>query len=335
MRKIIDNKTMLEIKHEEYLFMQSHQTIKKIFVYFVTAVFTVTLMTCASRDTLYIGGPFSRKLLEDNNLILEKAYNNYHIRIVYPATVSDPKQKQLIEKYIQAFPEKRVFDDMDINFDDISINDNIDTANDIDINTNEDEDSTLHSDEKHYLAIYGYIMAYRLKTVSLVFQVQYWTNNSHKTERWYTLNYNKNTQALISLNSLFDDFAAASSELERYITQRMAQQDALRNIAENKIISLKDTVNNFVFIPSTRYRNKFTGIKVYINTNEQLKDKRSPHVTNRNYAIDIPYAIIEPYALKNVQKYFTKAPIAPNATEILNLSKKHIFVFPELRDSEF
>lgn len=294
--------------------MQKHVKIKKIFAYSIIVIFVGTIMTCASRTVLYTGGPFSQKLLQQNNLIMEKTYNNLHMRIVYPGTVSDLQQRQLIEQYIQTFPEKRIFDDS--------------------ISTEELNNEVLDPNEEHHLAIYGYIMAYRIKIVSLVFQVQYWTNKFKKTERWYTLNYNRNTQAIITLNSLFKDFAMANTELEQYITQEIIRQDTLKNISteSKKTLSLKNTIHNFSFIPSRRYRKKFIGLQIYINTNQESIDVRSPNTGNKNYAINIPYSFIERHMIKKAQTYFIKVPFPYNNDDI---SKKHILVFPDLRDNKF
>ncbi len=296
--------------------MQKRIKIKKPFAYLIAITLVLTTMTCTSRSVLYTRGPFSRELLNKNNLIVERTYNNLHIRIVYPGAFSDPQQKQLIAEYIQTFPEKQIFDD--------SINAGI-------------NNEILEPNEEHYLAIYGYIMAYRIKIVSLVFQVQYWTDKFKKTERWYTLSYNRNTKAIISFNSLFTDFTVASVELKQYIKQEIIRQNILQNIHKNiDNISFKDTMHNFSFIPSRKYRKKFIGLQIYINTNEKSMDERMPNIINRSYVVNIPYSFIEKYVIKTAKKFFTQEPFMPDSYKYENdISKRHIFVFPDLRDREF
>ena len=269
------------------------------------------LLTCASQKVTYTMGPFTRAILERNNLITEMILGKFHTRVVYPPIATDIAQKQLIKQFINTFEEKSIFNELS---QDTSI-----------------EQTSINSDTNYYLAIYGYVVSYRAQIASLVFQVQYWTSKTKKTESWYTLNYNIETQAVINVSSLFKNFAEVSPALEQYIQDDITQQSTINVFKPDKTtpdIDGDQLLQNFAFIPSQKKRNKFTGIRVYVSTNKWI-NKKTFGVANRSYVTNIPYSVIKPYLLKNTEKFFADEDISP----LKDVSNLNTIFFPDLKDN--
>lgn len=275
-------------------------------------VASLFLAACESQRVSYTSGPFSREILEQNNLITETKYNNFHIRIVYPPVAVNLSDKQFISQYIQNFQEKKIFDElrMDRNLAQVDFDPN----------------------EQFYLAVYGYVATYRSNTVSLAFQVQFWSSKTKKTESWYTLNYNSSNQSIIPIESLFQNYAQVFPGLRQFVMEDLARQstmDVVSMFNATEANSATDLLKNFVLIPSPSSPERFQGVRIYVSTNNPVTNANFG-VANMNYAVNIPYATLEPYLLPSVRGFFRNEaiPLAPR-----NISEANSIIFPDLTDN--
>lgn len=250
-------------------------------ILFITMVIsTIACKTIQETPPLPSQGPFLKKDLESHGLITIDYENATIYRTIYPPVALQAVYRRLLDEYVVNINDIQAF---------------------IPITRSEKAKS-------YKLGIYMYEYGNTPEFMSIAIEAEFINPESNPFTVWYTFNYDIEQYSQLRYSTMFIDPDQALLKMSRYVIQDVTRQKKLRNVSieDDIYLSIDNSLlinlfDNFVLIPSKNSKNKFSGIKIYLNRFGVEEDS--------NYAINVPTYYFRSFLNKRMSRKFVEEEI--------------------------
>lgn len=261
------------------------------------------ILSCNSNKYEKISPPYRKDQLEKWGLSKLTFENNILTRVIYPPIARDDRYKSVLNRYIITNKEIQAF---------LSLGG---------VAVNSDDPKELLK-----LGIYMYEYAVTNSFISIAIEAEFKSPGEQSFSTWYAFNYDIQSLTSMDYNTIFEKPDEALKSIIQFLKEDIIRQKSLRkiNIDADSFLTLEDgllisLMNAFVLVPSVQQKNKFIGLRIFLNRFGDEEDS--------TYATQIPGYVFNGYLTKKMKKLFVDEPV-PLVTE--SLYNQRSSTFPDI-----